>query len=86
MKAIYIGLTKTGTKTMRSVFARLGFKFVGAEEHVNQYRKQFLKLLDEEITPEFLREMYKGVDAIVEPAFLYWEELLTAFPDVKVMS
>ena len=33
-----------------------------------------------------LRKMYKDVDAVTDlPAYLYWEQLLEAFPNAKII-
>nr|XP_009862142.2 uncharacterized protein LOC101243268 isoform X1 [Ciona intestinalis]XP_026693989.1 uncharacterized protein LOC101243268 isoform X2 [Ciona intestinalis] len=86
MKVIYAGFAKTGTKTMGAVFREFGYKTYDWIENSWYLSDDWTKILEEGGTVEDFRRMYKGVDAVVDgPCFMFWEEILEAFPDAKII-
>lgn len=70
---------------MVSAFKILGYKTYGMEEHGIFLYKEILEIFKNGPNTEKLREIYKDVDAVLEPVGrLFWEDLAKAFPDAKV--
>lgn len=85
MKILYIGFSKTGTKTMRAVFQELGYRVYDFQEHSFFHGKEWNKILKRGATVDDFRAMYQDVDVVLDiPVYFYWEEILQAFPSVKV--
>ena len=85
MKVLFIGFFKTGTKTMHAALKILGYKVYDYDENFYYLGKRWLKIMSEGGTKEDFYEMYKDVDASMDtPVCLFWEEMLEAFPDMKV--
>merc|ERR1739848_688828 len=88
MKYLYVGYSKTGTKTMASVFKLLGFDVYDLEETMLFHNQQWIEIMDPD-TPEadkrrLIYAMYKHVDVVTDhPANYYWELILEVFPDCK---
>nr|XP_002122744.1 uncharacterized protein LOC100181848 [Ciona intestinalis] len=86
MKVIMAGLPKTGTKTMHAAFDIIGYSVYDIMEHFWLHGDQWNKFWSGKGTIADLEEMYKDVDTCVDgPIFYYWEELLQAFPDAKII-
>lgn len=80
------GQSKTGTKSMAWAMQELGMNVYDAMEHYVHLEKDWIKILTTGGTPEDLRRMYKGVDAVTDiPVWYFWEEFLEAFPECKVV-
>ena len=63
----------------------LGFKVYDWKEHVTIHVDEWLDLYLNGKTPDFA-SMYKDVDAVTDiPANIWYEEILQAFPDAKVI-
>lgn len=85
MKLICAGLPKTGTTSMANALRILGYKVYDFPEHFDLHVDEWFAMYRGEKTPDFVA-MYEGVDAVTDlpPAFWY-EELLQAFPDARVI-
>lgn len=80
MKAICVGLPRTGTRTLYEALRTLGLR----AEHQPGDRWDFGGLdIDQCIQPEALRQMHHHLDAIVECRL--WRLLLEAYPEAKVV-
>ena len=85
MKVICAGLSKTGTKSLANALQILGYTVYDFPEHVNIHGDEWRALYSGNETPDFV-SMYEGVDAVTDlPAAYWYEELLQAFPDAKVI-
>ena len=85
MKVICAGLMKTGTKSLAKALRKLGFSVYDVEEHVSFHLQPWCEILDEAKEPDF-RSMYRDVDTVTDvPANIFYEEILKAFPDAKVI-
>ena len=85
MKVICAGLMKTGTKSHAKALRQLGFLVYDAEEHFSFHLQSWYAILGEAKEPDFL-SMYRDVDAVTDaPASIFYEEILKAFPDAKVI-
>ena len=91
LKYIYAGYSKCGTKTMAAAFKILGYKCMDIIETLGYCSDR----LDDFFSPgfsrkekiEFLREMLKDIDVVLDnPWFHFWEELLEAFPDARCIG
>lgn len=87
MKVICAGMSKTGTKSMSEALRILGYRNIhDLFEHCVIDGKYWQKIFDGHGTTEDFKSMYDDVDAISDiPACLFWEEILLAFPDAKVI-
>ena len=88
MKVICAGLGKTGTTSLASalrVLGYTGYKVYDFPEHFEEHTDEWLAIYRGEKTPDFV-SMYDGVDGVTDlPAALWYEEILEAFPDAKVI-
>jgi len=86
MKVIYAGFSKCATKSVAKALRSLGLKVYDFMDHYEHLRSDWMKIYREGATVERLRRMYEGVDAVTGmPVYYYWEELLEAFPEAKVV-
>lgn len=87
MKVIYAGYPKTGTKTMHEVFKRLGYKTIyDIMENYEYLNDDWNKIYAGKGTVEDFRRMFKDVDVVMDsPCCYFWEEILEAFPEAKVL-
>lgn len=92
MKFICASYSKTGTKTLASALRLLGLSVHDLPEHISvngDYWWRILKADDSDIvakSPEIFKLMYHNIDAVTDsPAFMFWEQILEAFPDAKVI-
>ena len=70
---------------MANALEILGFKVYDWKEHVTIHVDEWLDLYLKGKTPDFA-SMYKDVDAVTDiPANIWYEEILQAFPDAKVI-
>lgn len=85
MKVIVAGFPKTGTKTMNSALTKMGYKVYDVMENVYLLHEDWSKIFEHGWTSEDFKQMYDGVDAVVDiPCCYFWEEIHKAFPDAKV--
>jgi len=86
MKVIFAGYSKCGTKTMREAFALLGYENWDIQENYKYERERWLKIFKHGGGKEDFYQMYKEVDSVTDiPSFHFWEEILGAFPDAKIV-
>nr|XP_039269515.1 uncharacterized protein LOC120344382 [Styela clava] len=86
MKVIVAGLPNTGTEAVEAALSSLGYNVYGRDEHVLLLGNGWGKILNEHSTIDDVREMYKDVDAVADvPACYFWEEILMAYPDSKII-
>ena len=85
MKVICAGLSRTGTTSLASALRVLGYKVYDFPEHFEEHADEWLAIYRGEKTPDFV-SMYDGVDGVTDlPAAFWYEEILEAFPDAKVI-
>ncbi|XP_039255335.2 uncharacterized protein LOC120332197 [Styela clava] len=86
MKIIVAGFCKTGTKTMAAVLDILGYTVYDWEHHLYYLQDDWRKILTKGGTTEDFYGMYKDIDVGVDiPFALFWEEVLKAFPESKII-
>lgn len=91
MKFICVGYSKTGTKTMAKALRTLGFKVDDSFEHMDKryfWNRIYVADPNDKVaqSPEIFKEIFKNVDACTDsPAYQFWEEILEAFPEAKVI-
>ncbi|CAK8677511.1 uncharacterized protein LOC143447244 [Clavelina lepadiformis] len=87
MKVIVAGFVKTGTKTMVVALSELGYNVYDFMDHFWYHGDKWAKILSSSGgSIEDFKEMYQSVDAVTDaPPNLFWEEILQAFPDAKVI-
>ncbi|XP_078491418.1 uncharacterized protein LOC144747508 [Ciona intestinalis] len=86
MKVIYAGYSKTGTKSITAAFHEFGYKTYDWLENSWYLGDDWRRIIKEGGTVEDFRRMYEGVDAIVDaPAYNFWEQILEAYPDTKII-
>ena len=87
MKVIYVGFPKTGTKTMAEAFRILGLNCYDFMENYEDLGDDWMRILTQGGRAEDFKMMYKDVDAVTDiPCCYFWEELLQAFPEAKVIK
>ncbi|XP_031571367.1 uncharacterized protein LOC116305565 [Actinia tenebrosa] len=85
MKLICAGLPKTGTKSIANALRILGYKVYDIDDQILHYMDEWLDLFNVGKVPDFY-SMFKDVDAVIDvPSNLFFEELMEAFPDAKVI-
>ena len=91
MKFIVAAYSKTGTKTLAKCLRTLGFTVDDLFEHFDKkafWQRIYLSDPSDPTaqTPEIFKEMYENVDACTDtPSYLFWEQILEAFPEAKVI-
>jgi len=92
MKVIIAGYSKTGTKSIQKALRLLGYSVDDLHEHLDERTDYWWRIFvadpNDPIaqTPEIFKEMYANVDACTDtPAYLFWEQILEAFPNAKVI-
>ncbi|CAK8679951.1 unnamed protein product [Clavelina lepadiformis] len=87
MKVIVAGYSKTGTKSMVVALNQLGYNVYDFFDHFWYHGDKWEKLLSNRGgSIEDFKEMYQSVDAVTDcPPNIFWEEILQAFPDAKVI-
>lgn len=86
MKVLVVGFSKTGTKTMHAALKMLGYSIYDYEHNFYYLRDDWKKILTKGGTKEDFYRMYKDVDCSMDiPIVVFWEELLEAFPDCKLI-
>jgi len=86
MKVIFAGYSKCGTKTMAEALRELDLKVYDFMENYEFLREEWMQVYNKGATIEDFRKMYEGVDAVTDmPCFYFWEELLEAFPEAKIV-
>ncbi|XP_078494133.1 uncharacterized protein LOC144749616 [Ciona intestinalis] len=86
MKIILASFPKNGTKSMNEAFQTLGYNVYDWFEHFWYHGNDWAKILDEGGSIEDFRRMYEDIDVVTDtPACLFWQQILEAFPNAKVI-
>ena len=85
MKVICAGIGKTGTKSITKALRHLGFTVFDWEEQTFYFIDHWVDVFQNGAQPD-VKRLYKDVDVLVDsPGNFFWEEILEAFPDSKVI-
>ena len=85
MKIICAGLGKTGTKSITKAWRHLGFVVFDWEEQTFDFLDHLVDVFKSGAQPD-VKRVYQNADAVVDfPGNFFWEEILEAFPDSKVV-
>ena len=87
MKVICAGVGKTGTKSIAKALRHLGFNVFDFEEQILSldFIDHWFDVFRNGAEPD-VKRVYQNADAVVDsPGNLFWEEILEAFPDCKVI-
>ena len=85
MKFICVGMQKTGTKSIAKALRHLGFTVFDWEEQVFDFLDHWVDIFQNGAKLD-VKRVYQNADAVVDlPATFFWEEILEAFPDCKVI-
>ena len=85
MKIICAGLGKTGTKSIIKALRHLGFVVFDWEEQTFDFLDHLVDVFKSGAQPD-VKRVYQNADAVVDfPGNFFWEEILEAFPDSKVV-
>ncbi|XP_015759052.1 PREDICTED: uncharacterized protein LOC107338332 [Acropora digitifera] len=85
MKVICAGLAKTGTKSITKALRHLGYEVYDWEEQIFYFMDQWIDVFQNGAAPD-VKYIYQNADAVVDvPGVFFWEEILEAFPDCKVI-
>ena len=85
MKVICVGRQKTGTKSVCKVLGYLGFAVFDWEEQIFDFLDHWVDVFQNGAQPDVKRVYHNPVAALDIPANFFWEEILEAFPDCKVI-
>ena len=85
MKIICAGLYKTGLKSISKALRQLGFTVYDWEEQIFDFLDHWCDVFQNGAQPN-VKRVYQNADAVVDlPGNFFWEEILEAFPDCKVI-
>ncbi|XP_078361375.1 uncharacterized protein LOC144645700 [Oculina patagonica] len=85
MKVICAGHGKTGTKSIAKALRHLGFTVFDWEEQAFDFLDHWVDVFQNGTKPD-VKRVYKNADAVVDfPGAFFYEEILEAFPDCKVL-
>ena len=85
MKVICAGIGKTGTKSIAKALRHLGFTVFDWEEQIFDFLDHWFDVFQNGAMPD-VKRVYENADAVVDiPGNFFWEEILEAFPDCKVI-
>ena len=85
MKIICAGLGKTGTKSITKALRHFGFIVFDWEEQTFDFLDHRVDVFKSGAQPDVQR-VYQNADAVVDfPGTFFWEEILEAFSDSKVV-
>ena len=85
MKVICAGFLKTGTKSITKAFQHLGFTVYDWEEQTFDFVDHWVDVYQNGTKPD-VKRVYQNADVCVDtPGFFFFEEILEAFPDCKVI-
>jgi len=90
MKIIVAGYSKTGTKSLNRALKQLDYSVDDLAEHLSVRDEYWWRIFSAAdpvaCSPKIFKEMYENVDACMDtPAYLFWEQILEAFPKAKVI-
>ena len=85
MKVICAGLMKTGTKSIAKALQHLGFTVFDWEEQTFDFLDHWVDVFQNGAKPD-VKRVYESADVCIDsPGFFFFEEILEAFPDCKVI-
>ena len=85
MKVICAGIGKTGTKSIAKALRHLGFTVFDWEEQIFDFLDHWFDVFQNGAKAD-VKRVYENADAVVDiPGNFFWEEILEAFPDCKVI-
>ena len=85
MKIICAGHGKTGTKSIAKALRYLGFTVFDWEEQTFDFLDHWVDVFQNGAKPD-VKRVYQNADACIDfPGNLFYEEILDAFPDCKVI-
>ena len=85
MKVICAGPAKTGTKSISKALQILGLKVYNWEEQTFDFLDHWVDVFQNGAKPD-VKRAYENADAVVDmPGTFFFEEILEAFPDCKVI-
>ncbi|XP_078362897.1 uncharacterized protein LOC144647029 [Oculina patagonica] len=85
MKIICAGYAKTGTKSIAKALRYLGFTVLDWEEQIFDFVDDWADVFQNGIKPD-VKRIYQNADAVVDmPGTFFYEEIMEAFPDCKVL-
>ena len=85
MKIICAGVGKTGTKSIAKALRHLGFTVFDWEEQTFDFQDHWVDVFQNGAQLD-VKRVYQHADAIVDaPGNFFWEEILEAYPDSKVI-
>ena len=85
MKVICAGPAKTGTKSISKALQILGLKVYNWEEQTFDFLDHWVDVFQNGAKPD-VKYVYENADAVVDmPGKFFFEEILEAFPDCKVI-
>ena len=85
MKIICAGYAKTGTKSIAKALQHLGFTVFDWEEQTFDFVDHWVDVFQNGAKPD-VKRVYQNADACIDfPGYFFFEEILDAFPDCKVI-
>ena len=85
MKVICAGFLKTGTKSITKALQHLGFTVFDWEEQTFDFLDHWVDVFQNGAKPD-VKRVYQNADVCVDtPGYFFFEEILEAFPDCKVI-
>ena len=85
MKVICAGFMKTGTKSITKALQHLGFTVFDWEEQTFDFLDHWVDVFQNGVKPD-VKRVYQNADVCVDlPGYFFFEEILEAFPDCKVI-
>ena len=85
MKIICAGYAKTGTKSIAKALRHLGFTVFDWEEQIFDFVDDWVDVFQNGAKPD-VKRLYRNADVCVDmPGTFFYEEILEAFPDCKVI-
>ena len=85
MKIICAGIGKTGTTSITKALRHLGFTVFDWEEQTLYFIDHWVDVFQNGAQPD-VKRLYQNVDVLVDsPGNFFWEEVLEAFPESKVI-
>ena len=85
MKVICAGFLKTGTKSITKALQHLGFTVFDWEEQTYDFLDHWVDVFQNGVKPD-VKRVYQNADVCVDiPGYFFFEEILEAFPDCKVI-
>ena len=85
MKIICAGVGKTGTKSIAKALRHLGLTVFDWEEQTFDFQDHWVDVFQNGAQLD-VKRVYQHADAVVDaPGSFFWEEILEAYPDSKVI-